>query len=138
MSELDPRWVLKGGIRVWIGDEFPDPIETPKVERPETLADVDELVCGTKRGTPAGAQKHYRAKSKTCEPCRIAANADAEKRRQNKTNTCVDCGKPITSRATRCNKCGSGKFRSYQKDADGNWLHGSSKPISNSRIKRAA
>ena len=80
---------------------------------------TNEATCGNKRGTNAGARRHNRNGERACDPCRIAANAystDRNKKRP-KTKFCVDCGKGIGVDATRCQACGCGSKRAYQRES---------------------
>ena len=101
MTTLDPRWVVRHGVRYWESGAFPEPRD---YELDQYTDDRDTLtICGNLRGTDSGAQRHYRAKEPVCDACR--AGERAHRRGKTKTKKCANCGTKITSRAARCTAC---------------------------------
>lgn len=110
MTAVDPRWVVRHGVRCWEGGTFPEPYDADLIQY---TADPGTL-CGKRRGTNKGARWHYRHNERPCEDCRNAANARKKDRPPSKIKKCVDCKTPITSRATRCQACGCGRINAHQ------------------------
>ena len=101
MTALDPRWVVRHGVRYWEGGAFPEPAD---YELTQHTADPDALTtCGKRRGTMAGARRHYRAKEPVCADCRAGERAHG--RTKSMTKKCANCDAKITSRAARCTAC---------------------------------
>lgn len=101
MTAIDPRWVVHLGVRYWEGGAFPEPYDADLIQyaaNPDTLT-----ICGDLRGTPSGAQRHYRAKEPVCDDCRAGERAHG--RTKTKTKKCANCDAEITSRASRCTSC---------------------------------
>ena len=87
MSAVDPRWVVRHGVRYWEGGAFPEPAD---YELSQYTADPDALTtCGKRRGTMAGARRHYRAKEPVCAACR--AGERAYRRAKTMTKKWADC-----------------------------------------------
>lgn len=74
----------RGGVQVWDDDLFDD---------------------DPRHGTIAGYRAHMRAVGRPCMECADAWTLYCRQQAHVDGRACVDCGRPVTRRATRCKQC---------------------------------